>query len=414
MAKAGKKTPPQTPDKETVLRDYTLIRPFSNTDSGFARWTFARKGGKDFFIKEFLSPVCPRPADVSPERYKRSRAICDAYYQKKFRLYEAINASSTGNIVTVSEFFFHDTRFYITTEKIDTLNCSVGEIAGMNDGVKILLMKVLASCLKRLHENNVVHADLKSSNILVKRTGSGSLTAKLIDFDASYLVGEQPQGEEIQGDQIYLAPETCRAIFGEDVKLTQKADVFALGVLFHQYLTGQPPQFPKQYQYAHEALLDGAALRNDPRIPPALDGILYGMLYADPEKRLSMAEVYEALQVVSPVAARRPVASAPARSTTSAGPAPVRPPTPARPAAPVRPAAPAASALRASASLPRSAAPGGYPPPPAPKPAVPAPKPAVPVPQPAAPAPKAYPPVPPVSGEPTGSRLRMGTFAKKD
>ena len=232
--------------------------PFTNTNAGFARWAFARKDGKEYFIKEFLSPVCPRPSsNLSLETIQRKQAICDAFYKNKLRLYNAINQASTGNIVTIRAFFFHDTKYYVVTDRVNTANYSIKQIAAMDRAAKLLLLKVLSYSLLSLHTNKVIHADLKPTNILAKHTEAKCITVKLIDFDGSYLLGEQPQSEEIQGDLVYYAPETYRAIVGEEIMLTPKVDVFTLGLLFHQYYVGTLPCFPKDYSYAYEAVLDG-------------------------------------------------------------------------------------------------------------------------------------------------------------
>lgn len=281
---------------------YQLVTPFCNTNSGFARWAFAEKNGRHYFIKEFLSPVCPQSSSELPQSLlEQKRSICDNYYREKLSLYQAINRSATGNIVTINAFFFHNTRFYIVTDKIDSMNCTIDQVAAMEPLSKILLLKVLSYCLAHLHQNGVVHADLKPNNVLLKKTPAGNITAKIIDFDGSFLVGEQPQNEIIQGDQVYLAPETCKAILGENVLLTPKIDVFSLGLLFHQYYTGHLPYFDAAYDYAHEALLDGEKLLLDPSIPPDLANIVSLMLSLNPDERPSMDMVYQSIQSSTPM-----------------------------------------------------------------------------------------------------------------
>lgn len=282
------------------IRGYQLTIPFANTNSGFARWAFAIKDGKEYFIKEFLSPVCPRPSSsLSAEMIQRKQAIGDAFYKDKMRLYQAINQSSTGNIVTIRAFFLHDTKYYVVTDKVNTANYSIKQISSMDRATKLLLLKVLSYNLLSLHNNKVIHADLKPTNILVKQTVAKTITTKLIDFDGSYLLGEQPQSEEIQGDLLYFAPETLRVIAGEKVLLTQKVDVFTLGLLFHQYYSGNLPSYPKEYSYAYEAVLDGRELTIDSNIPADLACIIQSMLKAEPDMRPSMDIICEALQMIS-------------------------------------------------------------------------------------------------------------------
>lgn len=284
------------------IRDYQLITQLTNKNSGNGLWAFATKDGREYFIKQFLSPVCPRegcgiPADIIARKRKEG----EKFYQKMTRLYYAVNKSATGNIVTIDAFFFEDTKYYITTQRIDTANLEMKQIASKDNDVKIVLMKVITHSLASLHANGVVHADLKPSNILIKETTSGSgksksLTAKLIDFDSSYLEREREKDDRIEGDVVYLAPETLLADQGEDVKLTTKVDVFALGLLFHQYYTGDLPRFSTEYSYAHEAVLDGRTLFLDTRLPADLKDLIASMLECDPAKRPTTQEVFETLQ----------------------------------------------------------------------------------------------------------------------
>ena len=277
------------------IADYKLTEPWRNTNSGNARWSFAKKDGKEFFIKEFISPSCPTSKALSPETIAAKKAICYEFYKMKRDLYDRIEKSANGNIVTIGEFFLFGTKYYITTDKISITKAEIETIAKASDDKKLLLLKIISNSLKRLHENGVVHADLKPSNILIKESDTGNFVAKIIDFDSSYIVGQQPDFEEIQGDLPYLAPETCRYMFGEKIELTQKVDVFAAGLLFHLYFTGELPTFSADYESAHEALLGGGKLDLSPALPSDLADLIGSMLALDPDDRPDMATVFRCL-----------------------------------------------------------------------------------------------------------------------
>ena len=78
---------------------------------------------------------------------------------------------------------------------------------------QLVLLKTVAHSLKILHDLQIVHSDLKPSNVLIKRTELG-YTTKLIDFDSSYMVGSPPPPEEIVGTMNYYSPELVRYIQG--------------------------------------------------------------------------------------------------------------------------------------------------------------------------------------------------------
>ena len=282
------------------IAGYELTEPWQNTNSGNARWSFAKKDGKEFFIKEFISPACPSTKALSPEAIAAKKAICYEFYKKKRDLYDRIEKSSNGNIVTIDDFFLYGTKYYITTDKISITKADIETIAKASAGKKMLLLKIIANSLNRLHENGVVHADLKPNNILIKKSDTGNFIAKIIDFDGSYIVGQQPYNEGVQGDLPYLAPETCRYMFGEQVELTQKVDVFTAGLLFHQYYTGKLPTFSSEYESAHEALLEGEELHLSRSLPANLADLIQCMLALNPEDRPDMASVFSCLSLFDP------------------------------------------------------------------------------------------------------------------
>lgn len=295
MSDMRKTFPKKKRETLPVIADYALLEPWRNTNSGNARWSFAQKNGQTYFIKEFLSPVFPSSDALSKEALEGKRAICYTYYRKKRELYQKIKESATGNLVLIDDFFLYQTKYYVTTERIEEAKLSVENISKAPANKKHLLLKILAFCLMKLHENGVVHADLKPNNILIKESETGNLIAKIIDFDGSYLVGDQPDSEEVQGDLPYLAPETCRYMFGEDVQLTQKVDVFAAGLLFHLYLTGVLPTVDKEYDYVHEALLDDGKVYFSPGLAEPYEALIRSMIAVDPKDRPDMKRVLETL-----------------------------------------------------------------------------------------------------------------------
>ena len=279
---------------EDVMNEYELLAPFQNKNAGFSRWTYAVKDKKAYFLKEFLNPVYPMGDSISEIMQKQRIKDCEEYQQKKKRLYEAINRASDGNMIRIHEFFRCDSHYYIATEKVEAQKVLLKDITTYSKKQRLLLCKTIAHAVKGLHDAHIVHADIKENNILLKQTRTGSLIGKIIDFDCSFFESDPPKTEdELGGDQVYLAPEACQFICGEEVELSCKIDVFALGLLFHQYLTGELPEFDtNEYDYAFEAVLDDQKLQVSPELPEKMQSMLNGMLEGDPKKRLSMDRVY--------------------------------------------------------------------------------------------------------------------------
>ena len=163
-----------------------------------------------------------------------------------------------------------------------------------------MLLKTVANGFYRLHSAGIVHFDVKPANILVKKTRNGNYTGKLIDFDAGFFIGEDIENSELGGDLTYLAPETCRALCGEDVRIDEKADIFALGLVFHQYCTGKLPYYnTSEYEYPYESVLDDCQLVIDRgSISPQLCTLIESMLAVDPANRPSAGDIFNTLNAM--------------------------------------------------------------------------------------------------------------------
>jgi serine/threonine protein kinase len=105
--------------------------------------------------------------------------------------------------------------------------------------------------------------------VLIKRTELG-YTTKLIDFDSSYIVGSPPPPDDIVGTMDYYSPELGRYIQGtaDGAELTEASDVFALGLIYTEYLTGALPPFDPAFHEAAVAVLNGTHLRMPPAAAP--------------------------------------------------------------------------------------------------------------------------------------------------
>ena len=287
-----------------VINGYVLETELQNANSGFSKWGFATKCGREYFIKELITPVYPVDRSVmTDEMFQQRRADC-AKYENRFRtFYDAINNASCGNLVRIDEFFRSGSRYYLITEKISGKTIPLEELAALPNDKKLLLLKTVANCFHKLHSSGIVHFDVKPANILIKTTANGNYTAKLIDFDAGFFLGEDIENSELGGDLTYLAPETFLGIYGEDVRINEKADIFALGLVFHQYCYASLPAFnQEEYSYPYEAVLDDSELTvQKGTIPEELSDMINAMLDVDPEKRPSAGEIFNKLNQITGV-----------------------------------------------------------------------------------------------------------------
>jgi serine/threonine protein kinase len=310
-----------------VINGYTILEDFRVVGAGLSKWTFAAKDGREYFIKEFLSPTWPdEHAPGSAQTKMRKRQRCAAFERHHRRIQEALAAVSGlgGNLIVTLDFFRWGAKYYKVTEKVEVAGLEPGDVAALPFADQLVLLKTVAHSLRILHDRGIVHGDLKPSNVLIKRTELG-YTTKLIDFDNAYLAGEPPPPEEIVGTMNYYSPELVGYIQETGTtaaELTQKADIFALGLIYAEYLTGAPPSFDAAtHKYAGVAARAGEVLRLPPTTLPASVVELVGrMLLADPAARPTIAEIHSTLMGIRTPTTTTAVLAGPPAPAAPSGP----------------------------------------------------------------------------------------------
>lgn len=305
-----------------VFNGYRLLEDFRVVGAGLSEWSFAERGGRIYFIKRFLSPTYPEADAPGSERIKaKKRARCAAFEAHHRGIQAAMAPLTTygGNLIATLDFFRIGAKYYKVTERVDVAGLQARDVAALDHPAQLVLLKTVAHSLKILHDLRIVHSDLKPSNVLIKRTELG-YTTKLIDFDSSYIVGNPPPPEEIVGTMNYYSPELVRYIQGSAApgELTEASDIFALGLIYAEYLTGAMPPFDPTYHEPAIAVLHGQPLKLGPsRAPTPIIDLVERMLLPDPAARPSVAQVHSTLMGLRGGAAP---------STTARAPVPIRPP----------------------------------------------------------------------------------------
>lgn len=103
------------------------------------------------------------------------------------------------------------------------------------------------------------------------------------------------RGSQISFDFVYMAPETLAATEDERLLLTEKIDIFAMGLLFHLYYCGKLPGYPEGYANASSAVCDNVLLQLDKSIPEWLQALITRMTVSDPRHRPDAETVFRIL-----------------------------------------------------------------------------------------------------------------------
>ncbi len=145
----------------------------------------------------------------------------------------------------------------------------------IDDGVRIV--REVCAGLQHAHEHGVVHRDIKPANILIDPDGA----VKLTDFGLAQSVGGDASASEEEdsfGTPEYAAPE----LFEEGAEIDHRADIFAVGVLLFELLTGQQPA--AVYQPPSEVISD---------LGTRFDAIISKAMQHNPEDRYDSCAAFD-------------------------------------------------------------------------------------------------------------------------
>jgi WD40 repeat protein len=156
------------------------------------------------------------------------------------------------------------------------------------------LVKTLAGAVHAAHLAGVVHRDLKPANVLLVEGPDVPLpqcTAKISDFGLAKMLGQAGHTESgaVLGTPSYMAPEQAG---GKNKEIGPAADVWALGAILYELLTGRPPF---KAASALDTLLQVAAddpvppTRLQPKVPRDLETICLKCLHKEPPRRYASA-----------------------------------------------------------------------------------------------------------------------------
>jgi WD40 repeat protein/serine/threonine protein kinase len=217
------------------------------------------------------------------------------------------------NIVQIYEIGEHDGRPYFSLEFVEGGSLD-RKLAGTPQPPREAanLVAILARAMQAAHETGIVHRDLKPANVLMTAQG----TPKITDFGLAKDLEEQSgqtQTGAIMGTPSYMAPEQAS---GRVREIGPHSDVYALGVILYEMLTGRPP-------FKGTSVLDTLGLvrsveavppsRLQPKIPRDLEIICLKCLEKEPRKRYGgashLAEELDRFLRGEPIQAR-PVGSA--------------------------------------------------------------------------------------------------------
>ena len=187
------------------------------------------------------------------------------------------------NIVNVYDVGVAEGRHYIVMEYVPgrTLKERIKEEGPVPVPQALQIARQIAGALAQAHANNLVHCDIKPHNILVMPDGN----VKVADFGIARAVTESTMtyNDNIMGSVHYFSPEQARGTM-----ITPKSDVYSLGVLLYEMLSGRIP-----FDGNTAVSIARKHLEEDPQplhmiapgIPPVVEALVPRMMAQDPAQR---------------------------------------------------------------------------------------------------------------------------------
>jgi serine/threonine protein kinase len=211
------------------------------------------------------------------------------------------------NIVQVYDFSSDGNQYFIVMEYLGSQTLKAGGTRNLSEACR--LIDQLLSALEHAHENGVVHRDLKPSNILLTDKNDIALT----DFGIAHSAANQKltQTGTALGTPEYMAPEQF------DGKADARSDLYAVGIIFYELLTGFTPF---RGETLTEVMKNQVLKTPEPlcevdfTIPASLSAVVSKCLAKDPQDRYQSAgEMRQAIQAAlrEPQPPRAPIAPAP-------------------------------------------------------------------------------------------------------
>jgi serine/threonine protein kinase/Tfp pilus assembly protein PilF len=266
----------------TRLGPYEILAPLGHGGMGEVYRARDPRLGREVAIKVL-------PADVAnhPDRLQR--------FEREAKTVAALNHP---NLVTLHSIEESGGVRYLTMELVDGQSLDQLVVPGGLPLSRVLDLSIgIAEALIAAHAKGVVHRDLKPANVMVSRDGR----VKVLDFGLAKLNEPEPGASMmptmdqpisavglVLGTVPYMSPEQLR---GENVDA--RSDVFSLGVLIYELVTGKRP-----FSGATSVEVSSSILRDLPppvstaraNVPPDLERIVNRCLEKDPERRTQTAK----------------------------------------------------------------------------------------------------------------------------
>jgi len=233
----------------------------------------------------------------------------DAQFAERFeREARALARLNHSNIVAVYDSGEVQGRYYLLMEFVDGLTLrQLLRTRRMAPEEALAIVPHICEALQYAHDQGIVHRDIKPENILIDQQGR----VKIADFGIAKMLGPQREdqaltaGGQVVGTPHYMAPEQVE----HPRTVDHRADIYSLGVVFYEMLTGELPlgRFPPPSARGRGMTID-----------VRLDEVVLKALEKEPERRYQQANMVKTdVETIAAQPANRPAVVPPANTQST-------------------------------------------------------------------------------------------------
>jgi len=285
---AGQHIPGQTPQIDPVLGttigNYQVVRKIGEGGMGSVYLAEHPLIGKKVALKVLHAEFAANQ-DVVTRFFNEAKAVNDIQHPNIVDIIDyGVIPTDRGDMV------------YFIMEHLDgfPLENVIAEQAPLSPERALHICAQVADALAASHISNIVHRDLKPDNIILVKHRSTDDFVKLLDFGIAKLTGDQPGSSRtrtgiVMGTPAYMSPEQCEGKGNID----KRTDIYALGVLLYQMITGRVPFEGQGYgeilvQHLTQPPAPPSTIRGV--IPPHVEAVCMKALEKSPDARYQCME----------------------------------------------------------------------------------------------------------------------------